>query len=74
MDELSRFIAETPLWLVIIFFAVFDTDVSAAGNYLYTTATGAIYYRALSSESEGNEGFGANARIRPVVTVTINKE
>ena len=23
MDELSRFIAETPLWLVIIFFAVF---------------------------------------------------
>ena len=54
--------------------AAFDTGVNPAGNYLYTTATGAIYYRALSSESEGNEGFGTNARVRPVVTVTINKE
>ena len=24
MDELTRFIAETPLWLTIIFFAVFS--------------------------------------------------
>ena len=54
--------------------AAFDTDLNPAGNYLYTTAAGAIYYRALSIDSEGNEGFGANARVRPVVTVTINKE
>ena len=54
--------------------AAFDTDVNPAGNYLYTTAAGAIYYRTLSLDSEGNEGFGANARVRPVVTVTIAKE
>ena len=54
--------------------AAFDTDVNPAGNYLYTTAAGAIYYRTLSIDSEGNEGFGANARVRPVVTVTIAKE
>ena len=54
--------------------AAFDTDLNPAGNYLYTTAAGAIYYRTLSIDSEGNEGFGANARVRPVVTVTIAKE
>ena len=54
--------------------AAFDTDVNPAGNYLYTTAAGAIYYRTLSIDSEGNEGFGANARVRPVVTVTIAKD
>ena len=54
--------------------AAFDTDLNPAGNYLYTTASGAIYYRALSIDSEGNEGFGATARVRPVVTVTIAKE
>ena len=54
--------------------AAFDTDLNPAGNYLYTTTTGAIYYRSLSIDSEGNEGFGASARVRPVVTVTIAKE
>lgn len=54
--------------------AAFDTDLNPAGNYLYTTAAGAIYYRALSIDSEGNEGFGATARVRPVVMVTIAKE
>lgn len=54
--------------------AAFDTDLNPAGNYLYTTTTGAIYYRSLSIDSEGNEGFGTNARVRPVVTVTVNKE
>ena len=54
--------------------AAFDTDLNPAGNYLYTTASGAIYYRALSIDSEGNEGFGATARVRPVVMVTIAKE
>ena len=52
----------------------FDTDLNPAGNYLYTTAAGAIYYRTLSIDNEGNEGFGATARVRPVVMVTIAKE
>ena len=54
--------------------AAFDTDLNPAGNYLYTTTAGAIYYRSLSIDSEGNEGFGATARVRPVVMVTIAKE
>jgi len=52
--------------------AAFDTDVSAAGNYLFE-ATGSILYRSLAG-GDGAENFPANARVRPVVTVTIAKE
>ena len=52
--------------------AAFDTDVNPAGNYLFE-ASGSILYRSLA-DGDGAENFPANARVRPVVTVTIAKE
>ena len=49
-----------------------DTDVNPAGNYLFE-ATGSILYRSLSG-GDGAENFPANAKVRPVVTVSIAKE
>ena len=52
--------------------AAFDTDVNPAGNYLFE-AGGSILYRSLLG-GDGAENFPANARVRPVVTVSIAKE
>ena len=48
------------------------TPVASAGNYLFE-APGSILYRSLAG-GDGAENFGATARVRPVVTVTIAKE
>lgn len=52
--------------------AALETGVNAAGNYLFE-ASGSILYRSLSG-GDGAENFPANARVRPVVTVSIAKE
>ena len=53
--------------------AALDTDVDATMKYLYDDG-GTVKYRVLSATGEGAVGFGATARVRPVVTVTIAKE
>lgn len=54
--------------------AALDSDVDADGNYLYD-AGGTVKYRLMSDTTgEGAADFGATARVRPVVTVTIAKE
>ena len=50
------------------------TPITSADNYLYATANGAVRYRSLLGTGDGAENFGATARVRPVVTVTIAKE
>ena len=54
--------------------AALDMDVDATKNYLFTVTGGAVRYRVLSATGDGAADFGATARIRPVVTVTIAKE
>ena len=53
--------------------AALDTDVDDTMKYLFTTTGGAVRYRVLSDTGEGAADFGATARVRPVVTVTIAK-
>ena len=54
--------------------AALDTDVTGGGNYLYDD-NGTVKQRNLSyTTGEGITNFGATARVRPVVTVTIAKE
>ena len=54
--------------------AALDMDVDATKNYLFTVTGGAVRYRVLSATGDGAADFGATARVRPVVTVTIAKE
>ena len=53
--------------------AALDTAVDATMKYLYDDG-GTVKYRVLSDTGEGAADFGATARVRPVVTVTIAKE
>ena len=53
--------------------AAFETYVDADAKYLFTDGT-AVKYRVLSATGAGAADFGATARVRPVVTVTIAKE
>ncbi len=54
--------------------AAFDTDISTGEKYLYDDS-GTVKQRVLSAiTGEGTHIFGATARVRPVVTVSIAKE
>ena len=53
--------------------AALAAGVDAEAKYLYADG-GAVKYRVLSASGEGAADFGATARVRPVVTVTIAKE
>ena len=54
--------------------AAFDTDLSTGEKYLYDDS-GTVKQRVLSATTgEGTHIFGATARVRPVVTVSIAKE
>lgn len=73
-SEGSDFTADTRAAAREVINAALDTDVTSGGNYLYDD-NGTVKQRNLSfTTGEGNTNFGATARVRPVVTVTIAKE